>query len=348
MDMDATATSLSLGANVAIFALAAASIAIFGVRMTHVARRLAGETGLGEAVMGAVFIGASTSLSGIVASISAASAGHAELAVSNSLGGIAAQTMFLAIADMFYRRANLEHAAASAENLMMSASLTTLLAMLLVAFATPTLSVLNVHPITPVLFLTYLFSVRVLARTHERPMWLPRRTLETRVEADEVSSRSRTATLAHWLRFAALAAVVGVAGRVLAASGTAIAAATGLSESIVGGVFIAVATSLPELVVAVTAVRLGALTLAVGDIIGGNAFDTLFIAASDLAYREGSIYAAVSVAERFWLAICILMTSVLLMGLLHRERRGIAAIGTESALLIVIYAGGLAFLLATG
>jgi hypothetical protein len=34
--------------------------------------------------------------------------------------------------------------------------------------------------------------------------------------------------------------------------------------------------------------------------------------------------------------------------LLHRERRGFAAIGTESVLLIVIYVGGLAFLVATG
>lgn len=33
------------------------------------------------------------------------------------------------------------------------------------------------------------------------------------------------------------------------------------------------------------------LSLAVGGIIGGNAFDTLFTAASDIAYRDGSIYA---------------------------------------------------------
>ena len=344
MDIDYATGSLSLVANVALFALAAAAIGIFGVRMTHVARLLARTTGLGEAVMGAVFIGASTSLSGIVASMSAAAAGHAELAVSNSLGGIAAQTMFLAIADMFYRRANLEHAAASAENLMMSASLATLLALLLVAFFTPTLEVMAVHPITPVLFVTYLVTVRVLARTHARPMWLPRRTGETRVETEQPNRRRRAATAAPWLRFLALAAVVGAAGRVLAATGTTIAASTGLAEGIVGGVFIAVTTSLPELVVAVTAVRLGALTLAVGDIIGGNAFDTLFIATSDLVYREGSIYAAVSAAEQFWLAICILMTGVLTMGLLHRERRGFAAIGTESLLLIVIYAAGLAYL----
>ena len=98
------------------FLAAAAVIAWFGIRMTKCARDLAHDTGMGEAMMGALFIGASTSLSGITTSITAAAAGYAQLAVSNGLGGIAAQTTFLAIADVVYRRANLEHAAASAEN----------------------------------------------------------------------------------------------------------------------------------------------------------------------------------------------------------------------------------------
>jgi cation:H+ antiporter len=340
--------SWPLAVQALLFAGASICIGIFGVRMTHVARRLAQESGLGEAIVGAVFIGAATSLSGIVASISAASQGHAELAVSNSLGGIAAQTLFLAVADMFYRRANLEHAAASAENLMMCASLLTLLALLLVAFAVPDLSIRGIHPVTPILLVSYLATVRVLTRTHARPMWFPRRTRETRVEKKTRGRRSRKAALGLWLRFAALGAIVGTAGWILSLTGAVIAEATSWSQGLVGGVLIAIATSLPELVVAVTAVRHGALTLAVGDIIGGNAFDTLFIAGSDLAYREGPIYAAVSEPERIWLAICVLMTGVLLIGLIHRERRGFAAIGTESVLLIVIYLGGLGLLTMRG
>lgn len=110
----------SIYLTILIFLVTAAAIGYFGVKMTHVARKLAADTGMGEAVMGAVFIGASTSLSGIIASITAASNGYAEMAVSNALGGIAAQTFFLAVADMFYRKANLEHAAASAENLILT------------------------------------------------------------------------------------------------------------------------------------------------------------------------------------------------------------------------------------
>lgn len=323
------------------FVAAAAVIGYFGIRMTHVARSIAVQSGMGEAVMGAVFIGASTSLSGITASITAAHAGHAELAVSNSLGGIAAQTTFLAFADIAYRRANLEHAAATAENLMMTAFLLTLLSIHLVALTIPDIAILAVHPASLILIGCYLFGIYLLGRTHETPMWYPRRTRETRSEKKQKRHFKHKELPALWLRFGVYSLFVAIAGWLLAKAGILIADTTGLGEGMVGGVFTAVSTSLPELVIAITAVRMGALTLALGDIVGGNAFDTLFIAFSDMAFREGPIYASLTNVEMFWLAITILMTAILMMGLLHRQRYGFANIGLESLMLIIIYFSGL-------
>jgi cation:H+ antiporter len=330
--------------NLIIFILAAAAIGFFGVKMTHIARRLAADTGMGEAIMGAVFIGASTSLSGIIASITAANAGHAEMAVSNALGGIAAQTFFLAVADIVYRRANLEHAAASAENLMMCAFLVALLAIHLVAFSVPQLQIFSIHPLTIVLIISYLLGIRLLAKTHKMPMWLPVHTRETHVDAENIKHRRFRFDQKGWLLFSVYALIVGFSGWLLSITGLEIVSQTDLSEGLVGGVFTAVSTSLPELVIAVTAVRLKSLTLAVGDIIGGNTFDTLFIAASDIVYREGSIYQGVSLIEYFWLAITILMTGIILMGLLHREKHGIANIGWESFLISVLYIVSLVYI----
>lgn len=336
--------SWSLAFAIGVFLAGALVIGVFGVRMTHVARQLAHNTGMGEALMGAVFIGASTSLSGIVTSVTAAGQGHAELAISNSLGGIAAQTVFLAVADMFYRKANLEHAAASAENLMMCAFLITLLSIALVTMSIPDVSLWGIHPGTPILIMGYAFGIHILTRTHKMPMWLPRRTLDTRIEKKTGPKGKRRVTSSLWLRFLFYSVIVGISGWVLAHTGIAIAAKTGLSEGLVGGVFTAVSTSLPELVIAITAVRMKALTLAVGDIVGGNAFDTLFMAFSDIAYRKGSIYTDITHIEQFWLALSLLMTGVLLMGLLHRERHGIANIGMESFLVILLYITGLGVL----
>ncbi|HZY65276.1 MAG TPA: hypothetical protein VFE21_05295 [Rubrobacteraceae bacterium] len=130
----------------------------------------------------------------------------------------------------------------------------------------------------------------------------------------------------------------------VARTGINITEQTDLTATFVGGVLTAVVTSLPELVTSVAAVRRGALTLAVGGIIGGNAFDTIFIAFSDIAYRDGSIYHAISDRQVYLISLTILMTGILLLGLLRREKRSIANIGFESFLVIVLYVGSFSLL----
>lgn len=324
---------------VAAFAAAALAIALAGVRLARVADDLAEATGLGETLMGAVFVGASTSLPGVVTSVAAASAGHPVLAISNAIGGIAAQTAFLGLADIAYRRVNLEHAAASVTNLMQGGLLVALLAVPLVLSGLPAVTVAGVHPGSAVLVLLYLFGVRLMWTARRRPMWAPRHTRETQVEDEHPAARGRG--LARlWTEFAALAAVTALAGYVVAQSGIALVQRTPLSETAVGGIFTAVATSLPELVTAVAAVRRGALNLAVGDILGGNAFDVLFLALADAAWREGSIYHAIAGRNLFILALTILMTAILIMGLLSRQERSFGGIGFESFFVLVLYLGG--------
>lgn len=325
--------TLSIG----VFAAAALIISVAGVLLTAKAERLARITGLGELLTGAVLIGLVTSLSGLATSVTAAHAGHASLAVSNSLGGIAAQTLFLAVADIAYRDANLEHAAASEANLLQAALLIVLLALPMLAMARPNLTLLGVHPVSVLLIAGYAFGMRLVQMARERPMWRPRITPQTRVEEKRTTRVSRRRLTALWLSFGLLATLVAGAGWLLARSAISISVHAELGESVVGGVLTAITTSLPELVVAVTAVRCGALSLAVGDILGGNAFDVLFLSASDFAYRGGTIYAAISTSEVFWVALAILLAGVLLLGLLRRETYGVGNIGFESFLVLMLY-----------
>ncbi len=321
-----------------VFFVAAVVIAVAGSRLSTLADRLADRTRLGEAMAGAVLLGATTSIPGTVTSVVAASSGNVDLAASNALGGIAAQTAFLAIADMAYRRANLEHAAASAANLTQATLLIFMLTIPLVAAHTPTVAILGVHPATAVLLFVYVMGVRMAGQDRDHPMWQPTETNKTR--HDEPEDQNDTRPL--WQLFAvflALAAVIGVAGVSVARTGIIIAEETGLGETVVGTLLTAVATSLPELVTTVAAVRHGALQLAVGGIIGGNVFDVLFLSAADVAYRDGSIYHAIDQASLFWALVGILMTTMLLLGLIRREKHGVANIGFESALMLVIYVG---------
>lgn len=321
------------------FSFCAAVIAAAGTRITRVVDQLADRTGIGEAAAGAVLLGAATSLGGSVLSVTAAWNNHPELAVSNALGGIAVQTFFLAVADMVYRRANLEHAAASVPNLMQNGLLICLLAVIMLAPMLPDVTVLGVHPVTPVLFGFYIYGIYLVRLTSESPMWRPFQTRETREDVpDDTTAMPSMARL--WGEFLSLMAILGVAGWTLEPSATTIAKETGLGLTAVGVLLTAISTSIPELVTSVAAVRRGALTLAVGGIIGGNAFDTLFTAASDIAYRKGSIYHAMSEDSRFWVALTLLMSGILVMGLIRREREGIGRIGAESMAILVLYIAG--------
>lgn len=326
-----------LGIVISVLAAAAIVIGITGTLIARFADELAVRTGLGEAVMGAVFIGASTSLPGIVTSVAAAAESHPQLAAGNALGGIAAQIAFLCVADLAYRKANLEYAAASVANLLQGVLLIALLSLPLVAVALPPWTVAGVSPISFLVLIGYLAGLKLITGAGERPMWRPLRTRGTQREENEKPGKVRGSTRAIWLRFGALAVIMVFAGYAVSQAGIEIAGRTGLSETAVGALFTAIVTSLPELVIAVAAVRQGALNLAVGDIIGGNCFDVLFLAASDVAYREGSLYLHFSSGEVYLTSASILMTAILLLGMLYRQKQGFAGIGFESTLVMLIY-----------
>lgn len=336
----------SLLANVGLFLACALVIGVVGTRLTMLADQLADRAGFGEAIMGGVLLGAVTSLSGSVLSVSAALNDLPVLALSNAFGGMAAQMAFLAVADICYRKANLEHAAASTENIMQGALLVCVLSILLMAGFSPEWTIWSVHPATPLMIATYVYGMWLVKRSRERPMWKPKLTGETKT--DEPERDNEGLSLGRlWLSFVTYGALLAVAGWLLQESASKIVEQTKLNAAIMGVLFTSVATSLPELVTSVVAVRRGALTLAVSGIIGGNAYDTLFAAFSDVAYRSGSIYHQMTPTLNFWVAINLFMSGVLIMGLLIREKRGIGNIGFESFSILLAYAIGATVLIFT-
>ena len=335
--------SLSLSILIGIFAVCTLIILIAGTRIAKVAEGLAVKTGLGQAIVGAVFLGISTSLSGTILSFYAAANDHPALAISNAVGGIAAQTFFLAIADLTYRKANLEHAASSLENLMQSGLLVVMLAIPLMTAYTMDFHFLGVHPTSAILIGFYLVGMHWVKCAKDDPLWTAKNTAQTQMENQNEQEDAPMSLKRLLSEFALLAAVTCGIGIALAKTAITLADRTGLNETVIGGFLTSVATSLPELVTTLAAIRRGALNLAVGDIIGGNSFDVLFLAGSDMFYRAGSLYHHMSSLDMLMLSATIFMTGVLIMGMIRRERSGPINIGFESVILIITYALLVAF-----
>lgn len=321
-----------------LFALAAIIIGFAGVRLAYSAEVIAEKSGLGQAVVGAVFLGISTSLSGSILSFYAAGQGAPALAISNAIGGIGAQTAFLVVADFTFRRANLEHAASSLDNLLQSTLLMILLAIPILAHSLPNWTLFSVHPASVILVLAYVGGLVIVRRATKEPYWTARATRETQKEkrprAPDASSLSLRR---HIGRFLVLALVLGLAGIGLAETAIELSERSGLSQTAVGGLLTSVTTSLPELITVLAAVKRGALNLAVGDIIGGNSFDVLFLAGSDLFYRDGSLYHQITSAQLVLITTVLIMSGVLLLGLMRRQKRGPANIGFEGVAVLALY-----------
>ncbi|WAP70098.1 sodium:calcium antiporter [Jiella pelagia] len=324
--------------NIVFFLAAAGVITYAGVKVSTLADELADRTGLGEVVAGALFVGASTSLPGAITSVATAWQGFPALSIGNALGGLTAQTLFIAVADIFYRRANLEHAAATPVALAQGLLLVALLSTALIASTQPDFAVFGVHPVSYILPAGYVAGLLLLRNVHQNDMWKAKVTDETREEiSDSSESEDDRSNGKLWSLFALYAAFTAAAGYVVGEASIALVSITGVSQTLFGTTFTAIANSLPELVTAIAAVRIGAVGLAVGDIIGGNAFEILFLSLADFVTPQ-SIYLDMTPDDQSTGLFAMLMVIIVLLGMMKREKSGAFNIGFESVSVFALYA----------
>ncbi|WP_436885783.1 calcium/sodium antiporter [Nocardiopsis dassonvillei] len=161
-----------------------------------------------------------------------------------------------------------------------------------------------------------------------------------------VRTTSRTKSVLWDLLLVLVGTVLLVAGaRLLVYGASAIAAALGVSDLLIGLTVVAVGTSLPELVTCVVAVMRGERDMAVGNIVGSNVFNLGAVLGLTAVIAPGGIEIAPS-ALRFDLPIMVAVALVLLPIALT----GLDVSRWEGALLVGFYVAYIAYLVleATG
>lgn len=165
---------------------------------------------------------------------------------------------------------------------------------------------------SPALITLYFVAMRVIV-THEQS----RRMRETREVAEELQYREHSLRSAA-LQYAVAAVVVVGAALWLPRLGAEVALQTGLGQAFVGSLFIAVTTSLPEIVVSLTAVRIGAIDLGIGNVLGSNLFNLLILGLDDVFYRRGPLLADAASSHSVSIAAIVMMNALFLVGLTYR------------------------------
>jgi cation:H+ antiporter len=135
-----------------------------------------------------------------------------------------------------------------------------------------------------------------------------------------------------------MALIVVAAATALPFIGERLAQVMGWHQTFVGTLFIAFATSVPEFVVTVSALRIGALDMAISNLMGSNLFNILILAIDDVFYLKGPILANVSGLHAISAVSAIMMTGLAIVGLFYRPTtRLFRTVGWTSLLLLMIY-----------
>jgi cation:H+ antiporter len=97
---------------------------------------------------------------------------------------------------------------------------------------------------------------------------------------------------------------------------------------------------LPELAATVTAVRLGAIDLAIGNAFGSNAFNMVLFVPLD-AVHDGPLFTEVSATHAVTAFAVVLATAIAILGQLYHGERRLPLIEPDACLMLLVLLGAL-------
>jgi len=304
---------MSLSWLVLQFAVCALLITRAGYVLSRSADALAEAHGWGRGWVGLALLATVTSLPELASGISAVAFVDApNLAVGNALGACVVNLLFLVVVDALQRQQPM-YREASATHLLSAGFGVVMLGFVALSLLTGTRApaVLHVGIYSPILLGLYLLALQGV-HAHERRALAA--TASGRPPANAVQTRQQ------WRRFGAAALVVLAAGSWLPEVADGLATALGLSRSFVGTVLMAIVTTLPEVAVTLGALRLGALDMAIGNLLGSNLFNVVVLAIDDAAYVRGPLLVDVSATHVGTAVTAMTMTGLVLIGLVLRPQ----------------------------
>jgi cation:H+ antiporter len=295
------------------FLLCAGLIAAAGFVLSRSADALASAYGWGRGWVGLALLATVTSLPELASGVSAvALVGAPNLAVGNALGACVVNLAFLVVVDLLQRHQPM-YGRASATHLLSAGFGVVMLGFVAMSLVTGRAApeLLGVGLYSPVLLGLYLLALRSVF-SHERA--------QRQDNGAAVERRSPAEVRREWRRFGAAALVVLAAGSWLPEVADGLAQVLGLSRSFIGTVFMAVVTTLPEMAVTVAALRLGALDMAIGNLLGSNLFNILILAIDDVAYTRGPLLGDAAPGHAGTAATALVMTGLVIVGLVMRPQ----------------------------
>jgi len=316
-----------------LFLVTSGFIVFAGTKLAFYGDVLAEKTGLGRTWVGLVLVAATTSLPELFTGIGSVTVfSLPNIALGNILGACMLNLLIVSFLDLVGGKTPIA-AKAGPSHLLSVGFGSIMMGALGIGFATreylPPIGWVGLY--TPALFLLYPLSMRLVFLYERRRL---------RAEAKVVAEELRYGLISKGSairRYALYAIVVIGAAIYLPRLGERIAVQSGLGQSFVGSLFIAITTTLPELVVSLSAARLGAVDLALGNLFGSILFNLLILALDDLLFIQGPLLSAVDSTHLLSILAVVLMNAVLVVSLTYQALRKRFVLAWDTLAILIIY-----------
>jgi cation:H+ antiporter len=338
---------------VAIFVASATLIWGAGIKLSQATDALDARLGLGSALGGLILLAFATNLPEVAITVSAAASGKLSLAVGNLVGGVAIQTLVLALLDVRSADRPLTHKAGSLIVVLEAAIVVCVLVLAMMTAQLPATKevVGGLSPGSVAILAAWLGGLAVIGAARKGIPWhvrtpgaQPGRSESDRTGGAEPQPLKNRSTVLVAATFALAALLTLGAGIAIEKSGSELADRIGLSGAVFGATILAASTALPEVSTGLASVKLGDHELAFADIFGGNAFLPVLFVVADLVGGSPALPSAR--ASDLWIAgLGVVLTAVYIAGLIIRPRRKLGPIGPDSWVAVVVYVLGIVGLL---
>ena len=315
------------------FIICTAAIIYSGSRLCRYGDIIAEKTGLGRAWVGLIMLASITSLPELITGLSSVMVVNVpNIAIGDILGSCVFNLLIYAALDAIYRPVPLS-TKANQGNILSAGFGILLLSIVAISFAlgnhVGSLGWIGLYSlIIPVMYFT---AIRLVFVYEKRQLSLYVK--ERAVELQYKDIPLKTALVS----FCVNGLIIIVSAVFLPKIGEGLALSTGLGKTFVGNTFIALSTSLPEVVVSIAAVRMNAVDLAIGNLFGSNLFNLFILFIDDIFFIKGPILSHVESIHIIPTISAIAMTSIAIIGLTYRASKKPIFLAWDAMGIILIY-----------
>jgi cation:H+ antiporter len=188
-----------------------------------------------------------------------------------------------------------------------------------------------IGPYSLLFMVIYFIAIRLVFSYEKRQIaaYVKEKAIELRYK--EIPTRTAV------INYVINAFVVVVAATFLPIIGEGIAEITGLGQTFVGNILIAFSTSIPEIVVAISAVKIDAIDLAIGNLFGSNIFNIFILAVDDIFFVKGPLFSVVNQNHVISASSAIAMTAIAVIGLTYRAEKKKLFLAWDSIGIVLVY-----------